>query len=287
MRKCICLKNIQAVGGRCSLRLFLFLSLLFALGTTGCGDTRQTLVIAGSTSVQPMMEKIVEKYRKENPALKINVEGGGSGAGIMAVFTGTARLGMSSRKLKASDEKENTLTPIPIAYDAIIMVTHIDNPVTSLTLEQIRGLFSGKFRSWQEVGGLDRQVHLIVREEGSGTRSAFDELVMLDGKTEIEIDPFALVQDSMGGVREVVKNDPDAIGFISMGGISKDVKVIKLDQIEPVFENVKNHQYKLVRPFLLLVKGPLDKVCQDLVDFVLSPAGEKIMQEEGSVSARQ
>lgn len=287
MHKCNYFQKFQTAGGFRSLRLFLFLAIIFVMGTAGCGDNRQTIVIAGSTSVQPLMEKIVEKYRKEHPALKINVEGGGSGAGIMAVYTGTAHLGMASRKLKVADEKEKTLTPITIAYDAIIMVTHVDNPVTTLTVEQIRGLFSGKLKSWKDVGGLDREVHLIIREEGSGTRSAFDELVMLDGKTEVEIDPFALVQDSMGGVREVVKNDLDAIGFISMGGISKEVKVIKLNQVEPVFENIKNHQYQLVRPYLLLVKGPLDAVCKDLVDFVLSPAVEKIMQEEGSVSARQ
>jgi len=279
-------KIIKADRRYC-LRLFFFFGLLVLPVLTGCGDSRKAMVIAGSTSVQPLMEKIVEHYRKEHADLKINVEGGGSSAGVMAVYTGTARLGMSSRKLKTDDEKEKTLTPITIAYDAIILVVNVGNPVGSLTREQVRDIFAGRIKSWQEVGGPDREIHLIIREEGSGTRSAFDDLVMIENKKPVEIDPFALVQDSMGGVREVVKNDPDAIGFISMGGVNSEIKVIRLNGIEPGFATIKNQQYELVRPFLLLTRGPLDEMSQKLLDYVLSPAGEKIMQEEGCVSARK
>ena len=273
---------------RYRLRLFLFLATVLLPLFIGCGDARRAMVIAGSTSVQPLMEKIVEEYRKEHPELKINVEGGGSSAGVMAVYTGTAKLGMSSRKLKIQDDKEKTLTPITIAYDAIIIVVHPDNPIASLTREQVRDLFAGRITSWQEVGGYDREVHMIVREEGSGTRSAFDELVMFDDrKAPVEIHPYALVQDSMGGVREVVRNDPDAIGFISMGGINDDVKVVRLNDVSPSFDNIRNHTYDLVRPFLLLAKGEPDIASKQLIDYVLSPAGEKLMLEEGCVSARK
>ncbi len=281
-------KKIQKAEGRNRPRLFLIFGWLLLLPwLAGCGDARPAMVIAGSTSVQPLMEKIVDRYRKMHPELKINVEGGGSSAGIMAVITGTARLGMSSRQLKMQDEKESSLTPITIAYDAIIMVVHVDNPVNVLSREQVRDLFAGRLTSWKQVGGHDREVHLIIREEGSGTRSAFDDLVMVENKKPVDIHPFALVQDSMGGVREVVKNDPDAIGFISMGGINSDIKVIRLNGVEPSFASIKNHQYELVRPFLLLTRGALDPVAQRLVDYVFSADGERIMQEEGCVSARK
>jgi len=248
-------------------------------------NSEQALIIAGSTSVQPVMEKIIEEFKKRNQAIKIHVEGGGSSAGIMAALTGTAQLGMCSRELKKEDPKEVQLMPVCIAFDAVTVIVHPSNPVEDLTIAQLRQVFSGKIRSWKDVGGTDRPLHLIVREEGSGTRGAFDELVMKDGKMEFEMDAYALVQDSSGGVREVVRGDPDAVGFISLGTVSLQVKALRIDGITPSYESVKMREYKLVRPFYLLHKGKPSPIAQKILDFSLASESKEIMKKEGLVSA--
>lgn len=257
-----------------------------ALNLCGCRDSRQLLIIAGSTSVQPLMEKVAEAFRKTRPGLRINVEGGGSGAGITATLSGTAQLGMSSRHLKANDEREKQLTPIQICLDAIVVIGSVANPIKDLTLAQLRDIFSGKIKRWKEVGGPDREIHLVIREEGSGTRSAFDELVMKDGKAEVPVDEYALVQDSMGGLREVVRGDRDAIGFISLGGVSDQIKVISVEKVVPSFDTVKSGEYKLIRPFFLLTRGEPKDLAKEVIDFTLSSATIDIMRREGLVSGK-
>ncbi|HNV70275.1 MAG TPA: phosphate ABC transporter substrate-binding protein [Candidatus Ozemobacteraceae bacterium] len=259
-----------------------FISAFFLVG---CGNQGHGVVIAGSTSVQPVMEKIADSYRKTFPGRKVTVEGGGSSAGIMAALTGTAHLGMSSRDLKQDHADEKTLTAIPLALDAIAVIVNAENPIQSLTLAQLRELFSGKIRNWQDLGGKHREVHLVVREEGSGTRTAFEELVMKEGKTELPIDTYALVQDSTGGVREVVRTDPGAIGFISLGAVTKQIKAVHVDGVEPTIAAVKAQKYKLVRPFLLVTKGPPATDTQMLIDYALGSAGVKLLLQEGLVGA--
>jgi len=98
------------------------------------------------------------------------------------------------------------------------------------------------------VGGKDRAITVVTREEGSGTRETFQNLVM--GKNE-EISLAALVQDSNGAIRQVVADDPNAIGFISLGLVNDRVRALKIDGIEPSMENILNHRYAILRPFSL------------------------------------
>ncbi|MBF0547331.1 MAG: phosphate ABC transporter substrate-binding protein [Candidatus Riflebacteria bacterium] len=251
----------------------------------GCGSNSQnTLVIAGSTSVQPVIEKIAGMYKKQKPETKILVEGGGSSAGISAVTMGTAQIGMSSRELKKDDPKESSLESIVIAYDAIAIIVNPKNQLEDFSIETLRKIFSGEIKNWKDLGGDDKNINLIIREEGSGTRTAFEDMVMKISKTEeIKIDPFALVQDSTGGVQEVVRCDPAAIGFISMGAAKPIVKIVSIAGIKPDIESVKTKKYKLVRPFLFLRKGDFRKDASEFVDYVYSPDGQAVMAKEGLV----
>lgn len=259
------------------------LTVMLLSGMAGCRSGGRALIVAGSTSVQPVMEKIAGAFRKTRPDLRVDIEGGGSSAGLMAIRTKTAALAMSSRELKQNDPQEAGLWRQILALDAIAIIVHPDNPVASLSLSQIRGLFAGSVKSWKEVGGPDRPVHILVREEGSGTRSAFEELVMKDGKAETPIDDYALVQDSSGGVREVVRGDRDAVGFVSMGALNPYVKAIAVDGTTPTFETVRGKQYRLVRPFFLAALQPPAGDAADLVRFSLGSEAARILQTEGLV----
>jgi phosphate transport system substrate-binding protein len=166
-------------------------------------DVRKNLTIAGSTSVMPFTEKLAEHFMVDYPDYAIDVQGGGSTAGIQACINNTVHIGMSSRELKGD---ERVLTVIPICYDGISIIVHPKNPINELTIEEIRDIFNGRIRNWKALGWIDREIDAVTREEGSGTRGAFEELVM-NGE---EIADAIMVQDSNGSVKEVVATDPYA-----------------------------------------------------------------------------
>jgi phosphate transport system substrate-binding protein len=237
------------------------------------------LCVAGSTSVQPFAEKLAEIYMHRHPEARIDVQGGGSSAGIYAATHGAADLGASSRELVAA---EKNLIEIPIAFDGIAIIVHPANPLTNITLPEIRKIFSGAENNWSSLRLPPHPIHLITREEGSGTREAFEHLVM--GKQEIT--PAALVQDSNGSVREIVAGDPYGLGYISAGLVDHRVKALAIDGVLPTRENIKTHAYKLVRRFLLVVRAAPAGSCQAFVNFVLGPKGQKILETEGLVGVQ-
>jgi len=255
------------------------LLLLACIGLlTGCGrsSSETSLTIAGSTSIQPFADRWAEVYMKKHPACGVDVQGGGSSAGIQAARSGAADIGMSSRELKP---EEKDLIEIIVAWDGLAVIVHPENPVDDLSLVQVQNIFAGNIRSWARVGGPDREIHVVTREEGSGTRGAFQEMVM--GKSRIF--KGAVVQDSNGTVREIVANDPFSIGYISFGLVNEKVKAIRLDGIEASHEHIAEKKYRLVRPFLFLTSGAPGHLAQDFIDFVLSPEGQELIQEEGLI----
>jgi phosphate transport system substrate-binding protein len=256
--------------------LILFFVLLIAFWT-GCQKPKGGLTVAGSTSVQPFAEMLAEEYMAHHKGKKVFIQGGGSSAGIEAVRTGAANIGMSSRRLIAS-EKE--LIPVPIAYDAIAVIVNPKNPLDDLSTEQIRGIFSGKLTNWKEIGGRNHSLTMVTREEGSGTREAFQKMVM--GKREISLG--GLVQDSNGAIRQVVSDDPNAIGYISLGLVDKTVKALKIDRIQPNLENILKSRYQIVRPFLFVFRAAPNGLARDFLDFILSADGQKLLKQEGLIS---
>ncbi|MBP7584589.1 MAG: phosphate ABC transporter substrate-binding protein [Spirochaetes bacterium] len=236
--------------------------------------------IAGSTSVMPFTEKLAEMFMIQNPSHVINVQAGGSSAGIQACLTGTVTIGMSSRELNAA---EKTLKEIVICWDGIVVVVNSENPVRSLSIEQVRDIYSGKTTNWKELGWIDRGIDAVTREEGSGTRGAFEELVM----KKVEISDAIMVQDSNGSVKEVVASDPYAIGFLSLGMIDNRVAPVKIDGVDPTVENIKKKTYRIVRPFLYLMNGEPPPAAKFFIDYVLSKQGQEILKKEGLIPANE
>jgi len=235
------------------------------------------LTIAGSTSVQPFAEILAEDYMEQHPKEKIFIQGGGSSAGIQAVRTGVAQVGMSSRLLTA---QEQDLLALPMAYDAIAVIVHPSNPVRDLTVDQIRRVFAGQITRWEEIGGRSSGITLVTREEGSGTREAFQHLLM--GKSEISL--RSLVQDSNGAIRQVVADDPNSVGYISLGLVNEKVKALKIEGVEATIDNIRLKNYKVVRPFLFVFKSEPQDISKRFMDFVLSETGQKLLVHEGLVS---
>lgn len=230
--------------------------------------------VVGSTSVQPLSEELASAFREKHPQVSVNVAGGGSGAGIKAAQEGTADIGVSSRELKP--EEKGTVKEFMIAKDGIAVVVHPQNPVKELTLDQVRKIFAGEITNWKDVGGKDAAINVFTREEGSGTRGAFEEIVMKDRK----ISGKAVVQQSTGAVRTAVAGDPNGIGYISLGSVNESVKVLAVDGVKPGKETVLDGSYKISRPFLYLTKEEPTGLVKAFIDFVLSPEGQAIVGQE-------
>lgn len=252
-------------------------ALFLAALLSGCQRPQGGLSVVGSTSVQPFAEILSEEYMAHHGGEKVYVQGGGSSAGILAVKSEAANVGMSSRSLMPG---EKDLIAVPIAYDAIAVIIHRANPVKDLRLDQIRDIFSGKITNWKEVGGSNRAITLVSREEGSGTREAFQHLVM---KTT-EVSLAALVQDSNGAIRQVVADDPQAIGYISLGLVDNRVRAVSIDGVQAGMGNIKGRKYNIVRPFLFVFRTEPQGLARKFLEFVLSPSGQKLLVQEGLVS---
>jgi phosphate transport system substrate-binding protein len=243
-------------------------------------DDGRTLNVVGSTSIQPFAELLAQDYGKTHPQDLVDVQGGGSTAGLQAVANGLAHIGMCSRSLKADEAGQ--FTPIVIARDGLAIVVNPANAVKELSLEQLRGLFSGRITNWKDVGGNDGPVRPITREEGSGTRESFVNLVM--GKDRIS--RRALTQESNGAVKELVRGDAAAIGYMSLGLVGHEIRALTVEHASPTVENVLSGKYRLARPFLFVTQGKPSPEAQKFVDYVLSPEGQKALEAEGLVRAR-
>jgi phosphate transport system substrate-binding protein len=262
---------------RVSFGICLAFSILSLPLLTGCSRNSAGIILAGSTSVQPFAEVLAQDYMALHPGITVDVQGGGSAAGIMATQSGTTDIGMSSRNLTGN---ETTLWSVEIARDGLAIIIHPDNPIVNLTLEQIRDIYSGKINNWSVLGGKQAEIHVFTREDGSGTRSSFESLVM--GKTEIM--GRAMVENSNGAIRQLVSDDPNAIGFISLGLVDKTVKALDLGGVAPTREHVIDGTYNLSRPFLFISLKEPTGLAKDFINFTLSEKGKQILNAQGLIT---
>jgi phosphate transport system substrate-binding protein len=234
-----------------------------------------TITIAGSTTVQPLSELLAEAFMQMHPQVTITVQGGGSSVGVQSAVDEIVDIGAASRNLKSSEE--GTVIPTPIALDGIALVVNSSSSITGLTLEQARDIFSGVITNWNQVGGLDEEIVVISREEGSGTRGAFEDLVMDD---EL-ITESALLFQSNGAVRTALTQTPNSVAYLSFGYLDDSVTPLAVDGVDATTENITNGTYPVFRPLLYVTKTePVDLV-KTYIDFCLGSQGQTIVEDEG------
>lgn len=227
------------------------------------------LKVAGSTSMQPLVEELAQAYTGRHKQVTITVDGRGSLLGIELVRQGQVDIGMAS--WKGTDDA--SLWSTPIALDGIAIVVHPQNPVEGLTLLQLQDVFFGRVWDWKDVGGQAGEIVTVSREDGSGTRAVFEDLVM-KGK---RVTPTAVVMPSSQAVVEYVAGNPEAIGYVSMGHISQEVKALKIEEVVPTPTSVRRGEYHLFRPLFLITRQEPTGEVKGFIDFVLSPTGQSIV----------
>jgi phosphate transport system substrate-binding protein len=240
------------------------------------------LSFVGSTTVQPLVEELGEKYQQHYPNISLNISAGGSVVGIQAVQNGQVDIGMASRALREGEQMDG-MEVHKIAIDVLAMIVYPTNPVDNLTLEELQGIYLGEITNWEEVGGEDEEILPVIREVTSGTRGAFDDIV-LNGEEPTE---DADVQVTASEVEARVATTENAIGYIGFGHIdTSEIKLLTIDGVEPSPEAALDDSYPLQRPLQLLT-GPLSRdLSQTFIDFALSEEGQEMVVEEGWVPAR-
>lgn len=230
--------------------------------------------IIGSTSVQPLAQELADAFASVETGVQIDIQGVGSTAGVKAANDGTADIGTASRELK-SEEKEWGLTEHVIARDGIAIAVHPSNSVSDLTTEQAAKIFKGEITNWKEVGGEDKEIIVVSREAGSGTRGAFEEIL----KIEDALVETALIAEGNGAVKQNIATKQAAIGYVSLGYIDNSIKPVKVDGVEATVETIQSNEYPVARPFLMLTKGELRPEVKAFIDFIMSSEGQKIVGE--------
>ncbi len=247
------------------------------------GTASGKLQVAGSTSVQPHAEVLARAFQQNNSGAQVYVQGGGSSAGIQAVGTGTAQIGMSSRAIKPSEMTTYpTLKPVAIAVDGIAIIVNPKNPVSNLTMNQTRDIFTGNVTNWNQVGGPDAKINVINREEGSGTRDGIQTIVLKGGNFS-----GGTVQSSTGAVRTAVSQDANAIGYISSAEVDSSVKALSIDNVAPTYDNIANRTYKVQRDLLFVTKGDPSGLASQFIDFTLGAGGQALLKADGLVPISQ
>lgn len=247
--------------------------------TNSSKESSTTIAISGSTSVGPLAEKLAYKYEESND-VKIEINQIGSSAGITNAINGVSEIGMSSRDLK-QEEVDSGLNEIVIAYDGIVVVTHPSNKVKDLTLEQVKKIFTGEVTNWKELGGDDMEIVVVSREDGSGSRDAFQEIVDYSSG---ELVRSAIIASGNGNIKTTVAMNKHAVGFISFEYVDESISTVDINGVEATAENVLQQTYKLSRPFLFVAKeGNLTDAGQQFIDFILSPDGQDVVAETGAI----
>jgi len=231
-----------------------------------------TIEAGGSTSVTPLMELLAAEYAKTKPNIKVNINGTGSGDGITNAGV-TYQIGMSSRELTPAEQGRGLKAEI-IAIDGIAVIVNSSNPVTNLSIDQIRSIYTGEITNWNQVGGSNAPIAVVSREAGSGTRGAFEEIVGFAGR----LAAGANESTSTGAIKAGIAQNPNAIGYISLGSLDATIKALSVGGVSATAANVVNGTYRVARPFIVLTGNNAHAETAAFVQWMLSAAGQAIVK---------
>jgi phosphate transport system substrate-binding protein len=252
---------------------------------------KQTIRISGSTTVLPIVQKAADQYMAAHPDADIQVSGGGSGVGVQAIGAGTVDIGMSSREVTKDEmTKYPRFVVTAVAQDGVAVIVNPANTIPSITLDQANGIYLGKITKWSEITGADvpgtnNQIVVIGRDSASGTRTYFDQTVLGTATATNKM----LEKNSNGAVLQTVAQTPGAVGYVSIGFVSKDVRALPIwynaqKIIPPTIANVKDLSYPMSRNLYVITNGQPAGLTGDFIRYILSPEGQKIVADEGYVT---
>ena len=257
---------------------------LGAVFLTGCTEQETTTItIKGSSTVLPVAETCAEEFNKLHSDIKVTVAGGGSSLGIKSVANGEADIGSASREVKQSeiDQYGDIFIDHVIALDGVAVIvskTIYNAGITDITLDQLKGIYNGSISNWQTLGGPDEEIFVNEREEGSGTRDTFMEIVDLE---ETNADK---ANSANSEVKQAVAGSNKAIGYVGLGYVSDQTPALKINGVKPSAATIKDGSYPISRSLHMYTKGEATGAVKEFLDFVMGSEGQAFVEEEGFIS---
>ena len=266
----------------------IFLSLI-VLSAATLGVHADTLVIKGSDTLgAKLVPQLSEEFKAQHPNTTFNIAAEGSTTGIAAIIDGTAQIGMASRPTKpeevaAAKAKGVTFKETTVAYDGIAVIVNSANPAKSLTKKQVEQIFTGDIADWSAVGGAGGKISIYTRNTSSGTYSEFKELAMKKRD-------YAPDSQKMAGNEQIaseVSKNPNGVGYVGLAYTkASGIKVVAIDGATPSKESVLGKKYPYARPTFYYTNGEPSGLAKEFVDFTISDAGQKIVEQVGFVPIR-
>ena len=239
-----------------------------------------SISLSGSTSMEKVCEALAETFMEENQDVTVTVEYTGSSAGIESVTNNICDIGNASRNLKDSDKEKGVVETI-IAIDGIAVVVNPSTEVSNVTKDELIKIYTGEIKNWKELGGKDENIVVLGREAGSGTRSAFEELLGIE-----DMCVYAGEIDSTGGVKAKVASTEGTIGYVSLDVVDETIKALSLDGVEATEANIKAGSYLLSRPFVMATKGEIsaqNELVKAWFDYINSEKGQEVIKSVGLI----
>ena len=251
-----------------------------AEATEAAADLKGSISLAGSTSMEKLCEAMSESFMEKYPDINVTTEYTGSGAGIESLEAGSVDIGNSSRNLKDSELEAGAVENI-VAIDGIAVIVDKDNTVADLSSDDLGKIYKGEVTNWSELGGNDEAIVVIGRENGSGTRTAFEELLGLENACK-----YAQELDSTGGVLAKVASTPGAIGYVSLDVVDDTVNAVSLNGAEASEESILAGNYLLSRPFVMATMGEIseqNELVKTWFDYIASEDGQAVIKGLGFI----
>ena len=249
-----------------------------------------TIVIDGSTTVGPIAKAFAEHYMRQHPEVNITVSESGSGNGAKSLINGACDIADMSRFMKTKEFEAAVakgITPVAhvVAVDGIAMIVHPANPISGLTVSQVRDIYAGRVTNWKQVGGPDKQIITISRDTNSGTFETFENLVM----NKEEVSSGAEHVGSNGAVRARVQSTPAAIGYVGLGFVDRSVKPLRMNNILPDNATIASGRYPIARPLYMFTNGypAMGSPLHAFVTMHLTREGQEIVESIGFIPVTQ
>ncbi|VVB70954.1 PBP superfamily domain protein [uncultured archaeon] len=270
-------------------KLMIMLLIISFAAVAGEGK-EQKVAISGSSTVMPLAELAAEEFNLIQNIYHVSVTSGGTGVGIVDAAEGRSDIAMASREIQPV-ERQRFESPkmrfkeFPVGYDAICLVVSsdvFDYGVTTLTTDELKQIYAGDINNWDEVGGPDAEIFVIGRKPGSGTRDTFNEIIL--GSKEAEAPGVIIEASDSSEVKTAIQGSDNAIGYMGYSYILMgDTKVVSLNGVQPTIENIKSGAYPLARKLYFYTRGEPNPGARAFIDYILSPAGQKIAIENGFI----
>lgn len=254
---------------------------------------KKTLTWVGcGISKKAFMSEIAAAYEKKT-GVKIILHGGGATKGIREVSAGRSDLGGSCRQVLedpttlSPDVHERRVQMDPVAWDALVAIVHKGNPVSNITLAQLRKVYTGRITNWRQLGGNNAPIELYVRKgKISGVGRTLRELVFYN-YDQVFKSPHLHVEGSSGPLEKAIETN--AVNGLAVTGISsarkRKVKILKLEGKDPSYKNIKDGDYLLYRPLFLVTNlAELgNPEIERFTRYVHSEEGKAVIRHAGTV----